>query len=164
MPNFTFREKGLGLVSPPHFEYEISRKMFLMLYSIKWPNFIVWSPLLPNILGNMCITTVCSQSCDAIKFEINLIFLIRLFWYMTKKSTQIFKYLENKKSFWGEIKSIFHRFQTIFDCQRLSKTSECAFKSLILSLISCFVVGCIKKEFSFGFFYLLQLSLLFVNR
>ena len=32
-------------------------------------------------------------------FEINLIFLIKLFSYMTKKFKQKFKYLENKKSF-----------------------------------------------------------------
>ena len=57
--NFIFLEKGLGLVSPPHFEYDFSRKIFLMLHSINWPNFIVWLPLLLDILGNMCITIVC---------------------------------------------------------------------------------------------------------
>ena len=41
------------------------------------------------------------------KFEINLIFLVKPFWYMTKKSRQKLKYLENGKIFWGEIKSIF---------------------------------------------------------
>ena len=46
---------------------------------------------------------------------------------MTKKSRQKLKYLENKKSFWGEIKSIFH-FQRDFNCQKLSQTWECAFK------------------------------------
>ena len=30
-----YPEKGLGLVSQPHFVYVFSRKMFLMLYSIK---------------------------------------------------------------------------------------------------------------------------------
>ena len=34
MLNFDFSEKGLGLVSPPHFVYDFSRKMFLMLHSI----------------------------------------------------------------------------------------------------------------------------------
>ena len=34
MLNFDFLEKGVGLVSPPHFLYEFSRKMFLMLYLI----------------------------------------------------------------------------------------------------------------------------------
>ena len=57
--NPNFPEKGLGLVSPPHFVYDISRKMFLMLYSINWLNFIVWLPLLLGILGNTGITIVC---------------------------------------------------------------------------------------------------------
>ena len=53
---FNFSKKGLGLVSAPQFVYDFSRKMFLMLHSIIWPNFIVWLPLLLEILGNMCIT------------------------------------------------------------------------------------------------------------
>ena len=36
-----------------------------------------------------------------------MIFLIKPFCHMTKKSRQKFKYLENKKSFWGEIKKNF---------------------------------------------------------
>ena len=48
MLNFDFLEKGLGVVSPPHFMYDFSRKMFFMLYSINWPNFIVCLHLLPN--------------------------------------------------------------------------------------------------------------------
>ena len=42
---FSFPEKGLGLVFPPHFVYDFSRIMFLMLYSINWTNFIVRLPL-----------------------------------------------------------------------------------------------------------------------
>ena len=34
MLNFNFSEKGLGLVSPPDFVYDCSRKMFPMLDSI----------------------------------------------------------------------------------------------------------------------------------
>ena len=55
MLNFDFLEKGLGIVSPPHFLYDISRKMFVMLYYINWSNFIVWLPLLLEILVNKCI-------------------------------------------------------------------------------------------------------------
>ena len=33
MLNIDFLEKGLELVSPTHFVYEVLRKMFLMLYS-----------------------------------------------------------------------------------------------------------------------------------
>ena len=59
MLNFVFLDKGLGIVSPAYFVYDFSTKMFLMLYSINWPNFIVWLPLLLEILGNMCIAIVC---------------------------------------------------------------------------------------------------------
>ena len=110
MLNFNFSEKDLGLVSSPHFVHDFSRKTFLMFHSINWPSFIVWLPLLLEILGNMCITFVCYPGCDVIKYEINLIFLIKPFWYITKQSRQKLKYLENGKSFWGEIKSIFHHF------------------------------------------------------
>ena len=34
MLSFNFSEKGHGLVSPPHFVYDFSIKMFLMLHSI----------------------------------------------------------------------------------------------------------------------------------
>ena len=38
MLNFSFLEKGLVLVSPPHFVDSFPRKMFFMLYSLNWPN------------------------------------------------------------------------------------------------------------------------------
>ena len=88
MLNFNFSEKGLRLVSPQHLVYDFSRKMFLMVHSIYWPKFVVQLPLLLKILGNTCITIVCQPSCDVIKFEINLIFLIKLFCYLTEKSRQ----------------------------------------------------------------------------
>ena len=55
--------------------------------------------LLIEILGNMCIAIVCLPDCDAMTFEINLIFLIKPILYMNKKSKQKFKYFENEKSF-----------------------------------------------------------------
>ena len=59
MLNSNFPEKGLGLVSLPHSAYDFSRKMFLVLHSTNWPNFIVWLPLILETLGNMYITIVC---------------------------------------------------------------------------------------------------------
>ena len=47
------------IVSPAHFVYDFSTKMFLMLHSINWPNAIDWLPLLLEILGNMSIAIVC---------------------------------------------------------------------------------------------------------
>ena len=59
MFNFDVLGKGLGIVSPGHFIYDFSTKIFLMLYSVNWPNFIVWLPLLLEILGNICVAIVC---------------------------------------------------------------------------------------------------------
>ena len=70
-----------------------------MLYSINLPNSIVRLPLICEILGNVCIANVCFPGCDIINFEINLIFPIKLFYYMTKKSRKKFQYFVNEKSF-----------------------------------------------------------------
>ena len=96
--------------------------MFLMLYSVNWPHFVAWLSLLLEMLGKLCIAIVCFPGCDVIRFEINLIFLIKSFYYTTKKSRQRFEYLENEKGFQGDIKSIFYQ---VFSCQKLSK--KCAF-------------------------------------
>ena len=47
---------------------------------------------------------------DVTNFDINLRFLAKLFFYITKKAGQKFKYLKNEKIFEHEIKSIFHHF------------------------------------------------------
>ena len=59
MLNFDFLEKGLGIVSPTHFVYDFSRKMFRKLYSSNRQVFIAWLSLLLEILVNMCIAIVC---------------------------------------------------------------------------------------------------------
>ena len=97
--NFEFLEKVLGIVFQTHFVYDFSRKIDLLLNSIKRPNFIVWLPLLFEILANICIAIVCFPGCDAINFEILSFFIIKPFFYMTKKSRQKYKNLDNEKSF-----------------------------------------------------------------
>ena len=84
MFNFDFLEKAF------------SRKMLNILYPINWPHFIVLLPLVLQILGNICIAIACSPGCHtmSIKLEISLLFLIKLFLYVTKKSRQ--KDLEQK--------------------------------------------------------------------
>ena len=46
---------------------------------------------------------------------------------MPKKWRQKLKYPENKKSFWGEIKSVFHHFKETFSDKKLSQTLEYTF-------------------------------------
>ena len=77
MFNFDFLEKDLGLVSPPNFVYDFSRKIFLKLNSINYPNFIYESSLLLDILGNMFIIVISFFVNDAIKFETILSILIK---------------------------------------------------------------------------------------
>ena len=57
MLNFDFLDKGLGIVSPAYLCMIFQQKC--MLCSINGANFIVWLPLLLEILGNMCIALVC---------------------------------------------------------------------------------------------------------
>ena len=52
----------------------------ILLYSIYWPNFIVWFVLL-EIMSSVCIA-VCFPRCDVINSVINL---VQLFSHMTKK-------------------------------------------------------------------------------
>ena len=125
MLNFDILEKGLGIVCPPHFVCDFSRKMFLMLYSINWPNFIALLPLYLEILINICIAIVYYPGCQVIDFEINLLFLIKPFSYMTKKLRQKFKDLENEKSFYG---AFFIFFKGLSVAKKLSQTLECTFK------------------------------------
>ena len=72
---------------------------FITLYCIDWPSLIAWLSLLHEILGNICIIIICYPVCDVINFEIKHSFLIKLFFYIIKKSGWKCKYLKNKKSF-----------------------------------------------------------------
>ena len=85
--NFDFLDKDIEIVSPLYFVYDFLTKIFLILCSIKWQNFIVWLPLLLEILDNMCIVIVYFPGCGVINFEIKLTFLINPFFYLTKKSS-----------------------------------------------------------------------------
>ena len=95
MLNFNFSWKGLGLASSPHFVYYFPSKIF-MLYFKNWPNFIVWLPLLLEILVNIFIVIISCPVCNITNFGINLSF-IDLFFYTTKTSEQKCKYLKTKK-------------------------------------------------------------------
>ena len=43
-----------------------------MLYSVNWSNFIVWLPLLLEILRKMWIEIACFKGCDVKYFKINM--------------------------------------------------------------------------------------------
>ena len=77
---------------------------------------------------------LCSVKWIFLNRQVKLIFLIKSFICMTKKSRQKLKDLDNEKSFQGEIKRIFHHFSMAFSYQKWSQTFDYAFKS-----------GCLKK-------------------
>ena len=125
MFNFDFLLKGLGMVSPPHFVYDFSRKTmlrkFLLLCSINCPYFIAlnsWD------IGEW-------QSWELfvkiITFEIKLIFPIKSFFYLARNSRQKNKYLENENSFWGEINSTFIIFKGLSVAKNCLKPGSEAF-------------------------------------
>ena len=94
--NIDFLEEGPGIVSPPHFVYDFSRKMFLILYSINWSNLTVWLPLLLDILG-ICIFQLFLFQVVTSCFKIKLIFLIKPLLYMNKKLRQKINILRVKR-------------------------------------------------------------------
>ena len=61
-------------------------KIFLLFYSIIRKNLTVLLPLLREILCNMCFVIVCETGCEVIIFEIDLIFLIKLFFLYVQKT------------------------------------------------------------------------------
>ena len=96
---FKKTNRGLELVSLPHFLYDFWKKALLTLYSINWPNFIVWLPLLFEISGNIFTVTVCYPVWNAINFEFFPSLLIKPFFHIIKKSGQKCEYLKNENSF-----------------------------------------------------------------
>ena len=87
-------------------------------------------PLLLQILGNMCIEIVCFPGCDAINFEINLNFLIKSFFYMTKKLRQIFKNVSRAKRAFN-----FHQYQRAFSCQNCLRLESVPLNSFFLHFL-----------------------------
>ena len=82
----------------------------------------------------MCIAIVCKPGFDVIDFEINLIFLIKPFSYITIKSRQKFKYLENEKNFYGEIKSIFNLFKRLSDAKNCLRPQSAPLLFFLINL------------------------------
>ena len=90
---FLKNKKGTTLPAP--FSEWFLHKIFLLLYSINWPNFIVWLSLIWEILSNMCIVIICNQAVTSSLF-------------FTNKPRQKFKSWERKKllrgcSYGGEL-------------------------------------------------------------
>ena len=92
---FWFFIKRSGTSFLPYFRYDFPRKVIRMLYSINWPNFIVWLFSLLEILGHMCIAIICCSAYDVINFEINCSFHIKTLFYITQTLGKKCKNLKN---------------------------------------------------------------------
>ena len=73
---------------------------------------------------------------------------------MIKKSRQKFKCLENKKSFLGEIKTIFHHFWRAFSCKKYLKPEIVPLNTFYTSnAYPPKVVFCVKGYFFVAFVF-----------
>ena len=91
--------KGQELFSLPHCLNDFWRKICLMLYSLNWLNFIIWLPLLLEILGKMCVVIICLPVRWRHKF-LNWTWLSYQGVFLhDQKARQKLKYLKNNKSF-----------------------------------------------------------------
>ena len=95
MLNFDFLKKGLGIVSD-HNLYMIFREKYFSCYFLLTDQNSL--PLLLEILVSVCIEKF-FPCFDVIIFENKLIFLIKSFYYMTKKSRQNLNILRPKRAF-----------------------------------------------------------------
>ena len=82
----------------PHFLHDFRRKMSLLLYSISWPKYTVWLPLLREILNNIYNVILCEPGCDVINFEINFVFLIKPFFLHEQKFKTNLNILSSKNA------------------------------------------------------------------
>ena len=115
MLNSDYLKKSLGTISPPHFM--VSQEKCFSCYILFTDPISLSDCLYFLRYWAICILLLCFPGCDVVNFEINLTFLIKRLFYMTKNSRQKFEYLENKKSLGGEIRSIFHYFHRAFSGQ-----------------------------------------------
>ena len=104
---FLKRKRGPELVSQPHFLYDFWRKIFLILYSINWPSFIVLLSLLFKMSGNMFNMIVCVPVCDVISIEIYVSFLIKSISYKSKRRGKNLNILRMERAFKMKKKSCF---------------------------------------------------------
>ena len=90
-------------------------RLWHMLYSINWPNFIVWLALILDYVGNMYIFIICFQVYNAIHFDIQAVFL----------NAQKVQGINLNILRWN--KKQFPHFSRIFSWQKLSQNWELTF-------------------------------------
>ena len=115
--NFGILETRQVIVSPPHFVYDFSRKNVFRVYSTNWPSFIVWLPLLLEILGSKCIAIFCFPGCDLI-LKLTLFLWSSHFSAWPKSQNKKLNFWEPKELLmWS--KTHFSHFRRAFICHKI---------------------------------------------
>ena len=83
----------------------------IKLYSINWPNFIVWLNLFLETLSNICIVFLCFPRCNVKNFETDLIFLMKPFSTQPKSQDKKLNILRTKRTFKVRKKNFFVTFK-----------------------------------------------------
>ena len=117
---FRIFRKGSGKSFFTTFCVSFSKGNVLMFYSTNWPNFIVWLPLLHEILGNMYIVIACFPCCNVRNFAINLSSQAA-FLHGQEVRTKILISWERKELL-RRNKKHFSSVLRAFSCQKLSQT------------------------------------------
>ena len=147
-------EKRSGTSLSTTFLYEFSTKIFPILYSILWPNFIVWLALLLQILGNVHIALVSLPVDDIINFEIDCMSLschIRVSEWITLYSCLNVKELlaQNRREIWSlsdcnwtRTHNHLVRKRTLNHLVKLAKWLSCVVSTHLYDAFDCMLLSC----------------------
>ena len=147
-------EKRSGTSLSTTFLYEFSTKIFPILYSILWPNFIVWLALLLQILGNVHIALVSLPVDDIINFEIDCMSLschIRVSEWITLYSCLNVKELlaQNSCNIWSlsdsngiQTHNHFVSKKTLNHLVKLAKWLSCVVSTHLHDAFDCMLLSC----------------------
>ena len=129
MLNFDFSVKGLKIVSPPHFVYDFSRKMCLMLYSINCLIILFHCLIAFTDIGQYGYCNYLLTRLWRHKFW-NLPYLSNeaVFLNDQKVKTKMEISWEWKELLLMWNKKHYSSFQRALSCEKLFKTWECNFK------------------------------------
>ena len=116
------------------------------LFNFQDPFCSVWFWLVVNLANLQTYKINPLFVISAIIFDINLNFLIKPFFFMTKKSRQSFKYLKNEKSFQGDVKSIFHHFKRLLVAKNCLRSESAPLRSGLKNLIA-------KKKYALNIYH-----------
>ena len=99
------KTRNLVLVSLPHFLHDFWRKKCILLCSITWQNFIVWLPLLCEILGNMCkhVLNTHAERTAKTSVHILLVILFQLTWWLLSILVHYTFYLHSSAVFFDKL-------------------------------------------------------------